>query len=192
MLKKHTRNKAKSEVLTAVLIEIQIFRHMTSCRLVHICRCFRGTCCLFIKVYAGHEDEGSKLLRNVSEFCNRQGISQKSWIWTKEPIAILMHRYEGNIEIDPKICSRIECWLNSPVMTRYTLMNCLYAYKQQIPLLVQYQLSKVLVPLSQYESVRHWHHTPPRAKRSVCASWSTIPWRRAAAHNESTLQALCH
>lgn len=147
MLKKHTRrNNAKSEVLTAVLIEIQIFRHMTSCRLVHNCRCFRETCCLFIKAYAGHEDGGSKLLRNVSEICDRQGISQKNWIWTKETIAILMRKYEGNIEIDPKICSRIG--LNSPVMARYTIMNCLSAYKQQIPLLVQYQLSKVLVPLS--------------------------------------------
>ena len=55
-------------------------------------------------------------------------------------------------------------------MTRYTLMNCLSAYKQQIPLLVQYQLSKVIVPLSQYECVRHWHHMPPGANRSVCAS----------------------
>jgi hypothetical protein len=52
----------------------------------------------FIKVYAGHEDGGSNLFRNVSDFCNRQGISQKSWIWTKEPIAIPMRRYEGNIE----------------------------------------------------------------------------------------------
>jgi hypothetical protein len=110
--------------------------------------------------------------------------------WTKEPIAIRMRRYEGNIEIDPKMCSRIG--LNSSVMTRYTIMNCLSAYKHQIPLLVQYQLSKVLVPLSQYECVRHWNRMSPRANRSVCASWSTIPWRRAAAHNEPTLQALCY
>jgi hypothetical protein len=33
-------------------------------------------------------------------------------------------------------------------------MKCLSAYKQKIPLLIQYQLSKVIVPLSQYECVR--------------------------------------
>jgi hypothetical protein len=177
MFKKHTRrNNAKSEVLTAVLIEIQVFRYMTPCWVVHSCRCFRGTCCLYNQGLCRPWRWGQWALPK------RQWVSQsqKRWIWTKEPAGVSMRRYEGNIEVDPKTCSRIGCWLNSPVMTRYTLMNCLSAYKQQIHLLVQYQLSKVLVPLSQYEFVRHWHHMPPRANRLVCASWSTIPWRRAA------------
>jgi len=48
MLKKGTgRNNGKSELLTAVLIGIQVFQYMTPCRLVQSCRSFRGTCCLF-------------------------------------------------------------------------------------------------------------------------------------------------